>query len=285
MVGGLTGQPTTCIAVGRRRSPPRRVLNATRAVRPISTSSCALGARHRGPVFQTALGGVTVDGVYGLRTQAAVASHRKRQRSRPLGGVDWPVWLALQRRGHLPSSTARLCCATAARGRGSAPPAGSVGSTPPVVRPDHRGQGQGLPEGEPITQTGVVATAHLDGVGPPRRTLARSLAITVVRCSAFPPAMSRTLPLRAQVRAASWRTAPRSPSREEPLPVGSLSRVASYRSSPGMSYAAPGSRERRPSGDGSPGMLRSSGSRRSSPPRRSPRQAALRCSPCEGGQG
>ena len=106
-----------------------------------------------------ALGGVTVDGVYGPRTQAAGASYQSAHGLLATGVADRPVWLALQRRGY-PYLEYRLTVLRyGSEGAAVSALQRALGINPTGwFGPITEGKVKAFQKASSITQTGVVAT-------------------------------------------------------------------------------------------------------------------------------
>ena len=158
MVGGSTGQPTTCTpsAAALAAATASNATRYTAYLDVVLRTGCS-GTAVR--VLQAALGGVTVDGVYGPRTQAAVASYQSANGLLASGVADRPVWLALQRRGY-PYLEYRLTVLRyGSEGAAVSALQRALGINPTGwFGPITEGKVKAFQKASSITQTGVVAT-------------------------------------------------------------------------------------------------------------------------------
>lgn len=158
MVGGSTGQPTTCTpsAAALAAATASNATRYTAYLDVLLRTGCS-GTAVR--VLQAALGGVTVDGVYGPRTQAAVASYQSANGLLATGVADRPVWLALQRRGY-PYLEYRLTVLRyGSEGAAVSALQRALGINPTGwFGPITEGKVKAFQKASSITQTGVVAT-------------------------------------------------------------------------------------------------------------------------------
>jgi peptidoglycan hydrolase-like protein with peptidoglycan-binding domain len=157
-VGGSTGQPTTCTpsAAALAAATASNATRYTAYLDVVLRTGCS-GTAVR--VLQAALGGVTVDGVYGPRTQAAVASYQSANGLLASGVADRPVWLALQRRGY-PYLEYRLTVLRyGSEGAAVSALQRALGINPTGwFGPITEGKVKAFQKASSITQTGVVAT-------------------------------------------------------------------------------------------------------------------------------